>query len=52
MNGDEIWEELVDYFDWIKDALERLKKERGGSLKSEDHQLTIEQVIEKIYEVM
>jgi hypothetical protein len=47
-----IWNRLKCYFNYIKKDLEEIKKIRDGDLDAKDHQLTIDQVVKKIYEVM
>jgi hypothetical protein len=48
----EAWENLIEHFNSIRDDLKKLKDIRKGELNEIDHQLTINQVIKKIYEVM
>jgi hypothetical protein len=49
---DVIWGKLIEHFNDIRDDLEEIKKQRGGKLNVKDHQLTIDQIVKKIYEVM
>ena len=48
---DVIWGTIITHFDGIKEGLEKVK-EINGELSTKDHQLTIIQVVKKIYEVM
>jgi hypothetical protein len=48
---DQIWNEISQYFDLIKVGLQKVK-EIKGKLDSKDHQLTINQIVENIYEEM
>jgi hypothetical protein len=49
---DEIWNRLKCHFNYIKKDLEEIKKIRGDKLNAKDHQMTIDQIVKKIYEVM
>lgn len=46
-----IWGSIIAHFDSIKEGLKKVK-EINGELSTKEHQLTINQVIKKIYEVM
>lgn len=47
-----IWENLIKHFNAIKCGLKAIKILRDGELSSNDHQMTIEEIIKNIYEEM